>query len=145
MIWWSWVLFGLVLCLGELLTPGGFVILFFGASAIAIGILELIGLVNTPWLQWFLFSALSILALLLLRRPLKERFQTKIPDTLSDNVSGEVAVAIKDIPAGSIGQVELRGTNWRAENIGENTIVKGESCRIEIVEGVTLKVTNQTT
>lgn len=144
MIWWSWVLFGLVLCLGELLTPGGFVILFFGASAIGIGILELVGLVNTPWLQWFLFSVLSILALVVLRRPLKERFQSKKPDTLSDNVSGEIAAAIKDIPAGSIGQVELRGTNWRAENIGVNTISKGESCRIEVVEGVTLKVTNLT-
>ena len=144
MIWGSWVLFGLVLCLGELLTPGGFVILFFGASAIGIGILELVGLVNTPWLQWFLFSVLSILALLVLRRPLKERFQSKKPDTLSDNVSGEIAAAIKDIAAGSIGQVELRGTNWRAENIGVNTISKGESCRIEVVEGVTLKVTNLT-
>ena len=144
MVWWSWVLFGLVLCLGELLTPGGFVILFFGASAIGIGILELVGLVNTPWLQWLLFSVLSILALLALRRPLKERFQSKKPDHLSDNVSGETAAAIKDIPAGSIGQVELRGTNWRAQNIGANTINKGDKCRVDAVEGVTLKVTNQT-
>ena len=141
MEWWIWVLFGLVLISAELLMPGGFYLLFFGGSAIGIGVLELAGLVSAPWLQWFLFSVLSIVALLLLRRPMKEKFQVEAPDELSDNLSGDTAIAIKDIPAGKTGKVELRGTTWRANNIGAGTIEKGQNCRVDHVEGVTLKVT----
>jgi regulator of protease activity HflC (stomatin/prohibitin superfamily) len=32
--WWIWIVLGLVLLLGELVTPGGFYILFFGVGAI---------------------------------------------------------------------------------------------------------------
>jgi inner membrane protein len=140
MDWWIWVLFGLVLCLAELTTPGGFYIIFFGASAIGIGILELTGIVSATWLQWFLFSALSIAAVFLLRSPMKEKFQSDIPDANSDNLSGDTASASEDIAIGSVGQVRLRGTTWRAENVGDTPIEKGETCRIDHVDGVTLKV-----
>jgi inner membrane protein len=39
MAWWIWIVLGLVLLLGEMLTPGGFYILFFGIGAIIVGIL----------------------------------------------------------------------------------------------------------
>jgi membrane protein implicated in regulation of membrane protease activity len=35
MEWWIWILLGLVLLLGEIVTPGGFYILFFGVGAVA--------------------------------------------------------------------------------------------------------------
>ncbi len=34
MDWWIWIVLGLMLVLGELVTPGGFYILFFGIAAI---------------------------------------------------------------------------------------------------------------
>ena len=140
MDWWIWVLFGLVLGLAELTTPGGFYLLFFGASAIGVGILERAGIVTTPWIQWFLFSALSILAVYLLRQPMKERFQKEVPDENSDTLTGDHAEASEDISAGGTGQVALRGTTWRAENIGATLIEKGQRCHIDHVDGVTLKV-----
>jgi inner membrane protein len=39
MEWWIWIVLGLVLLLGEVVTPGGFYILFFGIGAIFVGIL----------------------------------------------------------------------------------------------------------
>ena len=39
MDWWIWILFGLLLLLVELVTPGGFYILFFGIGAVIVGIL----------------------------------------------------------------------------------------------------------
>ena len=37
MIWWYWMLLGLVLLGVEMATPGGFYILFFGLAALIVG------------------------------------------------------------------------------------------------------------
>ena len=37
--WWLWIVLGVVLLAAEILTPGGFYIFFFGASAICVGVL----------------------------------------------------------------------------------------------------------
>ena len=37
MIWWYWMLVGLVLLGAEMVTPGGFYILFFGLAALVVG------------------------------------------------------------------------------------------------------------
>ena len=39
MEWWMWILLGLVLFWGEIVTPGGFYVIFFGVGAIVVGIL----------------------------------------------------------------------------------------------------------
>ncbi len=39
MIWWYWMLLGLVLLGAEMVTPGGFYILFFGLAALVVGTL----------------------------------------------------------------------------------------------------------
>jgi membrane protein implicated in regulation of membrane protease activity len=37
MDWWIWVVLGLVLLIGEIVTPGGFYLLFFGIGAVVVG------------------------------------------------------------------------------------------------------------
>ena len=37
--WWAWFILGAVLLALELMTPGGFFLLFFGAAAIVVGTL----------------------------------------------------------------------------------------------------------
>lgn len=32
MLWWTWIILGLVLLVAEMLPPGGFYLLFFGAA-----------------------------------------------------------------------------------------------------------------
>ena len=140
MTWWLWLLFGLILCTAELLTPGGFYLLFFGVSALVIGLLGGVGVVEAAWLQWLLFSVLAIVALLLFRRPLRTRLETIDPDQPVDNLVNDIATAVEDMPVDTLGQVELRGTTWRARNSGETTIKSGQRCRIERVEGITLLV-----
>ena len=44
MLWWAWLLVGFLLVAAELLTPGGFYLLFFGLGGIAVGLLGLIAL-----------------------------------------------------------------------------------------------------
>ena len=43
MIWWYWMVLGLLLLGLELATPGGFFLLFFGVGALLVGGLAIIG------------------------------------------------------------------------------------------------------
>ena len=38
MIWWQWALLGLVLAAAEILTPGGFFVIFFGLAGLVIAL-----------------------------------------------------------------------------------------------------------
>jgi membrane protein implicated in regulation of membrane protease activity len=63
MEWWIWILLGLLLLLAELLTPGGFYIIFFGVGAVVVGVLAGFNVAGPLWFQVILFSVLSVIAL----------------------------------------------------------------------------------
>ena len=140
MVWWLWLLFGLGLLAVEAATPGGFVALFFGIGAVVVGVLSAVGLADAAWLQWILFSALSVVSLALLRGPLKARLQLKGNVAAVDSLVGEEAVVLEEMSAGDVGKVELRGSMWNARAAGAVPLPKGYRGRVERVEGLTLWV-----
>jgi membrane protein implicated in regulation of membrane protease activity len=75
MAWWVWVLVGLGLLGVEVLTPGGFFVLFFGLGALAVGVLVGLGAGGPAWLQLLLFSLLSTVTLVLFGRRMMEWMQ----------------------------------------------------------------------
>jgi membrane protein implicated in regulation of membrane protease activity len=140
MVWWLWMLLGLALLVVEAATPGGLFALFFGLSALVVGILTAVGLGGPLWAQWALFTAVAVLCLAVLRGPLKARLNLDGVHKPVDQVQGEEAVALEDVPAGGSGKVELRGASWSARNATGAGIAKGARCRVERVEGLTLWV-----
>lgn len=139
--WWLWVVLGIVLLAGEVLTPGGFYIFFFGASAICVGLLKLTGFTQGLISEGLLFVGLAICGVAFLRKPLVERFKTPEGDNPdADRVVGESAVAAQEIPPGEYGKVELRGSVWNARNEGAAAIAAGARCRVAGVDGLTLRV-----
>jgi inner membrane protein len=140
MQWWQWVVLGLILAGLELASPGGFFIIFFGAGAIVVGLLALAGLSDPLWLQWLLFSIVSIVSLLLFRDPLLRRLRANEPGVVVDALTSDIATAIEDIAPGAIGRAELRGAAWSAKNVGATTLRKGERCRVASVEGLMLHI-----
>src|SRR5262245_20331934 len=118
--WWMWLIAGIALLGIEMLTPGGFFTLFFGAGALVVGLLGLMGWQPSVPVQGLVFLALSIASLLLFRKPLLERFQRSIPKGKVDSLVGETAVAMEEIPAGGMGKAELRGASWSARNLGDS-------------------------
>jgi membrane protein implicated in regulation of membrane protease activity len=140
MAWWVWILVGLGLLLLEILTPGGFYILFFGFGALVVGLLASVDLAGPAWAQWLLFSVASVAGLLVFRKPLLQRFRPATPDREVDSLVGETGVALGTIDSEAMGQVELRGTVWSARNVGEAPIAGGQRCRVRRVEGLTLWV-----
>ena len=140
MTWWMWVLLGLLLMLGEVLTPGGFFILFFGVGAVMVGFLAAFGLGPSLHVQILLFLALSVLSLVIFRKPMIRRFHRPTPDAPVDSLVGETAIALEDIAVNKVGRAELRGTTWSARNAGGADIARSQRCRVERVEGLLLLI-----
>lgn len=138
--WWHWMLLGLALLLGEILTPGGFYLIFFGAAAILTALLKLAGLDNLA-VEGLIFAAGAVVSMIFFRRPLLQRFRKELnPHIPVDDLSAEEAVALQEIAPRSVGKVELRGTAWNALNTGEEAIPQSARCRIDKVDGLTLHV-----
>jgi len=139
--WWLWIVLGVVLLAGEILTPGGFYIFFFGASAICVGLLKLLGFSQGLISEGLLFAGLAVCGVAFLRKPLLEKFQPKsAPQGDVDGLVGEMAVASQELPPGGIGKVELHGSVWNALNEGDSTIQASERCRVVGVKGLMLHV-----
>lgn len=136
-----WFLFGLVLMLGEIATPG-FVLIFFGVGAWVIALLLWLGLTMTFTTQLFLFLIISILSLLLFRKYGKKYSHGKViaadPSSSVDDIRGEKAVATSDIAPATGGTVEFHGTHWNAES--DTPIAKGASVEVLERNNLTLKV-----
>src|SRR5262249_50222631 len=130
---------GLALLLIEMATPGGLFFLFFGVAALLVGCLAGLG-VKPDWLQFLVFSVLSVGSLLTFRGPLLRRMRARQPPPAVDDVRGETAVLIDELPPHGVGKAELRGTLWNAQNAGDRALPKGQRCAVERVEGLKLWV-----
>jgi membrane protein implicated in regulation of membrane protease activity len=142
MEWWIWILIGFLLLLGELVTPGGFYILFFGVGAVIVGVVSGFNVAGPLWFQFILFTVISLLALWLFREKLLRLTQSSRQEVFDDLV-GETAVPLDDIPIKGFGKAELRGSSWTARNVGDKPLTRGERCKVERVEGLTICVRNE--
>jgi membrane protein implicated in regulation of membrane protease activity len=141
MIWWYWMLLGLVLAAIELATPGGFFFVFFAAAAVVVGLLEAAGVVAADTIQWGLFSVISVVSLLVLRKPLLARMGHGGGDV--DSLVGELAIASEAIAPGQYGRAELRGSAWTARNVDTGGLSAGERCRVVAVRGLELDIRSE--
>jgi len=140
MIWWYWILLGLVLAAIELATPGGFFVIFFAISAVLVGLLELAGIIEADAIQWGIFSVISVACLAFFRKPLLERLNLGEAREAVDSLVGELATAVDAIAAGQHGRAELRGTKWTVRNVDALTVSAGERCRVVAVRGLELDI-----
>jgi len=140
MYWWLWLVLGLVLIGLEVLTPGGFYVLCFGIGALVVGTLAGLGWGGPTWLQWLLFSAISVVSLLVFRPHLIRLTRSKERPDPMDTLEGETATLTEDLAPGAVGKAELRGTTWTVLNRDERPLARGRRCRVVKVDGLTLWV-----
>jgi inner membrane protein len=139
-LWWHWLVLGLVLAVAEIATAGGFYIIFFGVGALVVGVLAAFGLAGPVWMQLLLFTVVSVASLVLFRGRLLQTFQPEPQAPTVDALVGEIATAAEDVAAGAVGRVELRGTAWSARNDAPATVVRGTRCRVVRVDGLMLHI-----
>ena len=139
-LWWHWLVLGLVLAVAEMAAAGGFYIIFFGIGALTVGVMAGLGIAGPPWLQFILFGVISAAGLAFFRGSLLRRFQPDPQAPKIDTLVGEVAVATEDFGPGGIGRVELRGSAWAARNEAGVTVSRGARCLVTRVDGLTLHI-----
>lgn len=140
MTWWLWMVLGCGLLIMEMLTPGGFFFLFFGFGAIITGILAMVAVID-DWLQIGLFTVISVVFLIFFRKKVKamlEKSDSSGKDI--DGLVGLIGTAVGGIAPDDNGNVEVRGANWSAKNIGAAPLATGDRCKVQSVHGLTLHV-----
>jgi hypothetical protein len=141
MLWWHWAVLGLALTGLEILTPGGFYLIFFGLGGLAVGVLSFLGLAGPLWFQLLLFSVFSVVSLALFRNPLVRMMQRKTGVSARvDRIVGELAIPAEAIESGAVGRAELRGTTWTARNAGHEILPAGCRCKVTAVDGLVITI-----
>ena len=140
MIWWYWILLGLVLAAIELATPGGFFVIFFAIGALLVGLFEVAGILEADAVQWALFTVVSIASLALFRKPLLQRMNRTDSSDAVDSLVGELAIAAEAIAPGQHGRAQLRGSTWTVRNVGALPVTAGERSRVVAVNGLELDI-----
>ena len=143
MIWWYWILLGLLLAAIEIATPGGFFFIFFAVSALLIGLLDVLGMLESAALQWGMFSVLSLTCLAFFRKPLLERMNRGIGAEAVDSIVGELATTAAPIPSGEYGRAEVRGATWTVRNVDSVPLGVAERCRVVAVRGLELDIRSE--
>jgi len=140
MIWWKWFVIGTLLLGIELFAiDAQFFLIFIGAAAIVVGLVGMLGIDLPAWLQWVLFAALAVAAMLTLRKQIYAKLRKQPLGKVDSDVHQLVRIP-EQLAPGQSTRVEYRGTAWTALNIGKNAIPAGEQVRIESVDGLTLHV-----
>jgi membrane protein implicated in regulation of membrane protease activity len=137
MTWWLWMLLGLALAIAEAQIPTNFFLLAFGLGGLVVGLVTLVGLITTPWVEWLVFSLASVAAVVLFQRTLSRGHPTD-GGRMVDDLRRESATVTEDVPAGGIGRAELRGTTWTARGSDGLALPRGTHCRVDRVDGLTL-------
>jgi membrane protein implicated in regulation of membrane protease activity len=140
MEWWAWIAVGAILLGSELaFVDAQFYLVFVGASAFVIGMLQLTGLGMPEWLQWLAFAALTAISVFTFRRQIYERMRRKLP-AMKGGPAGEIVTLPIALPPGESCRLEYRGGSWSAVNGGHAEIAAGARARIARVDGLTLVV-----
>ena len=131
---WIWIILAALLCVGELLTSGFFLLPF----AVGAGVAALIEVVGGPiWLQILLFLTVSILCLVLLRPFVKKITKDEPQKSGIDRLIDAEGIVIEEIPIGGTGRIRVFHEEWNAtSNDARSGIDPGTRVKILKVEGV---------
>lgn len=131
---WIWVILAALLCVGELLTSGFFLLPF----AVGAGVAALTEIVGGPvWLQIGLFLVVSILCLVLLRPFAKKITKDEPQKSGIDRLIDAEGVVIDEIPAGGTGRIRVFHEEWNATSDDTGIGIERDTrVRILKVEGV---------
>ena len=133
-----WIVLLVVLVVVEAVTAQ-LVTIWFAAGAAAALIAERCG--AQQWLQWIIFIAVSVIALIATRPLVKKATKSTTEPTNADRCIGQTAVVTEDISnVDGKGQVQVGGTVWTARSSDGSVFRKDEKVTVERIDGVKLIV-----
>ena len=139
MAWWIWVLIAFALLALEMASTTLHVGLF-AIGALVVALLDAIGIDLPLTTELFIFTIVSLAALLVVRPILVRKLRLNESKPV-DSLVGEIATVTDDvISIAGMGKAEMRGSTWNARNIGSSAVARGERCVVERVEGLVLHI-----
>ncbi|MCP4271292.1 MAG: NfeD family protein [Gammaproteobacteria bacterium] len=138
-LYWHWIVLGLLLVILEMLLPG-FVLIWFGVGALLVGsILYVIPEMSWQW-QLLVFSIFSLTSVFAWRiwskNNLTDDPESDILNQRGRALIGRETLLIESIVNG-VGRIQVDDTFWR---VNGKDLGKGKLIRVVDVEGATLKV-----
>lgn len=122
-------------------TTANMVSIWFGIGALAA--LFTSSLTNSTFIQWTVFTAVSLLTLIFTRPFVKAILKKTKVTTNSDINIGKTATVIVAVSPSQDGRVRLNDVDWIARS--NYTIAEGQPCIVQAVESATLIVVPQNT
>jgi membrane protein implicated in regulation of membrane protease activity len=139
MAWWGWAILGIACMVIEVHLTQDFTLFCVGVAAFIVTAAAAFAVDLPYWSHWLLFSALSVVVLLTVRKPLLGRLRPdRGRDADFDYLLGEVATPSEDLASNGVGKAELRGSVWTVRNAEPTNLSKGQRCRVTRIEGLTL-------
>jgi len=132
---WLWLLLAFVFAVGEILTPGSFILLPFAIGAALATLGAFLGL-PVVW-ECLLFVVVSVAGLFAFR-PLARHLDREAQDNGvgSLRLVGQPATVLREIPGGGeLGMVRVGREQWRAQSINDTPIAAGATVRVADVQG----------
>ena len=138
---WCWLYFGVFLMLAELVLPG-FVIFFFGLSAMTVGVLRFVfgEMFDLSW-QLAAFSVLALVYLILLRRWVRGVFSGFSVTSQTDfghEAVGRIGRVTAAIEPPKEGRVMIGDAEWTA--VADSPIAVGADVKVVSHNNLTMKV-----
>jgi len=140
MPWWGWMIIGALLLGSELLgVDAAFYLVFIGIAAIITGLIELGGAGLEVWMQWIVFSIISVVLMVIFRKKLYALLR-------GDGVgyetgpAGEIVTVDQALEPGQSSRMSYRGTDWTIVNDSDQVIAAGQQVRISRVDGLKLNL-----
>ena len=141
-LWWHWIVLGIVLMLSELAVPAFFLI-WFGAAAVVVGIVTVIFPAFPFAYQIIVWTVVSLVLVWFWFKVFKRGFHKTRAGMSRGALIGEIGLDIKDMRPFEKGQIRfqkpvLGDEVW--ESLADEEIKAGERVRVLDVEGNILKV-----
>jgi len=137
--WLIWIIVAVVLAIGELATPGLFVLGLVAVAALAASVAAAVGL-DVGW-QLVVFGA-ALVGTLGIVRPIARR-HVKMPAAIrtgTDALVGQRALVLERVDADG-GRVKIGGEEWSARAFMEDDVIEpGTRVQIARIEGATALV-----
>jgi membrane protein implicated in regulation of membrane protease activity len=132
-----WAVIGVILIIIELMSLT-FVFAFFGIGALIVAVTAWIGLTPELSSQLAIFSASSLLMMLVFRKTAKKLFFGS--HDIPPDYKGHKVKVVKAIPVGGEGAISYRGSEWIAFSESSEAIREGSTVEIISIEGIRVKV-----
>ncbi len=127
-----WMIAGIGLMVGEMLT-GGFFLLFLALGAFAASLAAAFG--QPAFVQMGVCAAVAILGATALRKTLQRKLLKSI--NISADVGKEIQID-QAIPPHKRSRISYQGTSWEAHNVGSEDILVGDRVVIVGIDGISL-------